>query len=64
LNYNRLQKGGYSNPLKRAEEKTKKPQNSPKGLTVSKAFTVPEPLNILRLKTRILNTEGDNKQIK
>jgi hypothetical protein len=31
LNYHRLQDGGFSTPLKRAEEKTKKPRNSPKG---------------------------------
>jgi len=47
--------------LKRVEEKTKKPQNPPKGLTILKSFAVPEPLNLLRLKTRIINPEGDNK---
>jgi hypothetical protein len=44
------------------EEKIKKPRNSPKGLTVLKLFTVPELLNILRLKMRVLNPEGDNKK--
>jgi hypothetical protein len=47
--------------LKRVEEKTKKPQNPPKGLTKLKSFAVPEPLNLLSLKTRIINPEGDNK---
>jgi hypothetical protein len=61
LNYHLLQDSGFSIPLKWAEEKTKKPQNSPKGLTVLKLFVVPEPLNILRLKTRVLNPERDNK---
>jgi hypothetical protein len=48
-------------PIIRTEEKTKKPRNSPKVLTVLKSFTVIEPLNILRLKMRVLNPEGDNK---
>jgi len=47
--------------LKRVEEKTKKPQNPPKGLTILKSFAVPEPLNLFSLKTRIINPEGDNK---
>jgi len=46
--------------MKRAEEKTKKLQNSPKWLTILKSFAVPEPLNILHIKTRALNPEGDN----
>jgi hypothetical protein len=58
LNYSRLRDVGFSIPLKRAEEKN--PQNPPKGLRVLKLFAVPEPLNLLRLKTRVLNPEGDN----
>jgi hypothetical protein len=44
------------------EEKTKKPQNPPKGLTVLKTFAVPGPLKNLRLNTRVLNPEGDNNK--
>jgi hypothetical protein len=47
--------------LKQTAEKTEKPQNPPKGLKVLKSFAVPEPLNILCLKTRVSNLEGDNK---
>ena len=36
-------------PIIGAEEKTKKLQNPPKGLTVLKSITAPEPLNIFRL---------------
>jgi hypothetical protein len=60
LYYHLLQYGGFSIQLKRAEEKTKNPQNPPKGLTILKSFAVPEPLNILHLKTRVLNPEEDN----
>jgi len=37
-------------PIIGTEEKTKKPQNPSKGLTVLKSFTAPKPLNILLLK--------------
>lgn len=53
MNYHRLQNGRLSILLAWVEEKTKKPPNPPKGLTVLKLFTVPEPLNVLRLKTRV-----------
>jgi hypothetical protein len=43
MNYHRIQDGVLSIPMKRAEEKTKKPQNSPKGLTILKSSSVPEP---------------------
>ncbi len=62
MNYHYLQDGGFSISLKRAEEKTKKPQNPPKGLTVLKSFAVSGPLKNLRIKTRGLNPEGDNKK--
>ena len=41
-------------------EKTKNPQNPPKGLTILKTFLVPGPLNILCPKPGVLNSEGDN----
>ncbi len=62
LYYHRLQDGRFSILLKQTAEKTEKPQNPPKGLKVLKLFAVPEPLNILCLKTRVSNLEGDNKQ--
>jgi hypothetical protein len=64
LNYHYLQDGGFSISLKLAEEKTKKPQNPPKGLTVLKEFAVPALLNIFRLKMGGLNPEGDNNDCK
>ena len=63
MNYHRLQDRGFNLPLKRAEEKTIKPQNPPKGSTELRSFTVFEPLNILRLKMIVLYPEGGNKKI-
>ena len=63
MNYHCLQDSGFNLPLKRAEEKTIKPQNPPKGSTELRSFTVSEPLNILRLKTIVLYSEGGNKKI-
>jgi hypothetical protein len=60
MNYHRLQDIGFRITLKRDEEKTKTEKSS-EGVNSFKSFAVHEPLNILSLKTRLLNPDGDNK---
>ena len=59
LNYPRQKAGEFSTPLKRAKGK-QKVSKILQGVDLL-IFATPLVVNILRLKTRVLNPEGDNK---
>jgi len=60
LNYLRLVDDGFSILENQGWRKNKNVLKPSQGLTLLKPFAASEPLNILRLKTRDLNLEGDN----